>query len=53
MKYSELINTLNYLKKISGEEDPEIVVANFYKSDEYPIKKIEPFYGKIGIVINT
>lgn len=53
MKYSELINTLNYLKKISGEENPKIVVADSYKSDEYPIRKIEPFYGKIGIIINT
>jgi len=53
MRYSEIIKELEYWKKISEEEDPKIVVADSYKSDEYPIKKIEPFYGKIGIIINT
>lgn len=53
MKYSEIIKELEYWKSISGEEDPKIVVADSHTSDEFPIKKIEPFYGNIGIIINT
>lgn len=53
MKYSEIIKELEYWKSISDEEDPEVVVADSYKSYKFPIKKIEPFYGDIGIIINT
>ena len=52
MKYSQLIKELEYQKSLSGEKDPDIVVADSYKSYEFPIKKIGPFYGDIGIFIN-
>ena len=53
MKYSELIKKLEYWKSISGEENPEVVVADSHISDKFPIKKIGPFYGNIGIIINA
>ena len=53
MKYSELIKELNYWKEISGEENPDIIVADSYKSYEFPIKNIGQFYDKIGIFINA
>jgi hypothetical protein len=53
MKYNELIKELEYWKSISGEENPEIVVADVSLSYEFPIKKIEPFYNNIGIIINA
>lgn len=53
MKYNELIKELEYWKSISGEDNPEIVVADSHTSDEFPIKKIEPFYNNIGIIINA
>lgn len=53
MRYSELIRELEYWKSISGEDDPEVVVADSHTSDEFPIKKIEPFYDNIGIIINA
>lgn len=53
MKYSELIRELECWKSISEEEDPEVVVADSHISDEFPIKKIEPFYDNIGIIINA
>ena len=52
MKYSQLIKELEYQKALSGEKDPNIVVADSYKSYEFPIKKIDSFYGDIGIFIN-
>ena len=39
MKYSQLIKELEYQKVLSGEENPDIVVADSYKSYEFPIKK--------------
>lgn len=53
MKYSQLIKELEHQKALSGEKDPNIVVADFYKSYEFPIKKISLFYGDIGIIINA
>ena len=53
MKYSELIKKLEYWKSISGEENPKVVVADSHTSDEFPIKKIEPFCDNIGIIINA
>ena len=53
MKYSKIIKELEYYKSISDEEDPDIVVADSYKSYEFPIKKIGQFYDKIGIIINA
>ena len=53
MKYSELIKELEYCKSVSDKENPEVVVADSHSSDEFPIKKIESFYGNIGIIINA
>lgn len=53
MKYSKLIKNLEYQKTLSGKEDPDIVIADSYKSYEFPIKKIDSFYGDIGIFINV
>ena len=53
MKYSEIIKELEYWKSIYDEEDTKVVVADSYKSYEFHIKKIEPFYGNIGIIINA
>mgnify|MGYP007013873558 CR=1 FL=1 len=53
MKYSQLIEKLEHWKKLSGEENPDIVVADSYKSYEFPIKNIGQFYNKIGIFINA
>ena len=52
MKYSQLIKELEHQKSLSGEKNPDIVVADSYKSYEFPIKKIDSFYGDIGIFIN-
>lgn len=52
MKYSQLIKELEYQKTLSGEKDPNVVVADSYKNYEFPIKKISLFYGDIGIFIN-
>ena len=53
MKYSELIKELEYQKTLSGEKDPNVVVADSYKSYEFPIKKVNQFYDSIGIIINV
>ena len=53
MKYSQLISELEYWKRISDEEDPDIIVADSYKSYEFPIKNIGQFYNEIGIFINA
>ena len=53
MKYSQLIKELEYQKALSGEKDPNIVVADSYKSYEFPIKKVNQFYDNIGIIINA
>ena len=53
MKYSQLIKELEYQKTLSGEKDPNIVVADSYKSYEFPIRKVELFYNSIGIMINA
>jgi hypothetical protein len=53
MKYSEIVKELEYWKSVSGEENPEVVVADSHASYKFPIKKIEPFYGDIGIIINA
>ena len=53
MKYNKLIEKLEYWKKLSGEENPDIIVADSYKSYEFPIKNIGQFYDKIGIFINA
>lgn len=53
MKYSEIIKKLEYWKSVSGEKDPNVVVADSYASYEFPIKKIKSFYGNIGILINA
>ena len=43
MKYSELIRELNYLKEISGKEDPEVVVNN--PPHSYEIDRVQPVRG--------
>jgi hypothetical protein len=43
MKYSELIKELEYWKRISGEEDPEIVVND--EPYSYEIEHIQPVKG--------
>ena len=53
MKYSELIKELEYWKRISGEEDPEVVVNDNPYS--YEIDMIQPVVGinsnrAIGII---
>lgn len=53
MKYSEIVKELEYWKSVSREEDPEVVIADSHANYEFPIKKIEPFYGNIGIIINA
>jgi hypothetical protein len=56
MKYSELIKELEYWKRISDEEDPEIVVNDVQYS--YPIDFIQPVKGiknerAIGILFES
>jgi hypothetical protein len=53
MKYSELIKELEYWKRISDEEDPEIVVND--EPYSYEIEYIQPVKGvensrAIGII---
>lgn len=53
MKYSELINELEYWKRISEEEDPEVVINDVPYS--YTIDSIQPVKGvenerAIGII---
>ena len=55
MKYSELIRELEYWKRISDEEDPEIVVNDTPYS--YEIDSLQPVIGiendkAIGIIFN-
>ena len=54
MKYSELIKELEYWKRISDEEDPEVVVNDNPYS--YEIDMIQPVVGihsnrAIGLII--
>jgi len=54
MKYSELISELEYWKRISDEEDPEIVINNSPYSHE--IVSVQPVRGiendkAIGIIL--
>ena len=54
MKYSKLIEELEYWKRISEEEDPEIVINDVPYS--YEIDSIQPVIGKenpraIGIIM--
>lgn len=53
MKYNELIGKLERWKKLSGEENPDIMVVDYHKNYEFPIKSIGQFYDKIGIFINA
>ena len=53
MKYSELIKELEYWKRISEEEDPEVVVND--EPYSYEIEHIQPVKGvensrAIGII---
>ena len=55
MKYSELIKELEYWKRISDEEDPEIVVND--EPYSYEIDSVQPVIGvensrAIGIIFN-
>lgn len=55
MKYSKLIQELEYWKRISEEEDPEIVINDVPYS--YEIDSIQPVIGienarAIGIIFN-
>jgi len=43
MKYSELIKELEYWKRISGEEDPEVVVND--EPYSYEIEHVQPVIG--------
>lgn len=54
MKYSELIKELEYWKRISEEEDPEVVVND--EPYSYEIEHIQPVKGvensrAIGLII--
>ena len=56
MKYSKLVAELEYWKKLSGEEDPE-VVCNI-SPDSYEIDIIQPVRGldsnrAIGIILDV
>lgn len=55
MKYSQLIRELEYWKRISGEEDPEVVVNTSPYSHEIdlvqPVKGIENSRA-IGIIFD-
>lgn len=56
MKYSELIRELEYWKRISDEEDPEVVVNDIPYS--YEIDSIHPVGGvennrALGIIFIT
>jgi hypothetical protein len=53
MKYSELISELEYWKRISEEEDPEVVIND--NPNSYEIDSIQPVIGienrrAIGII---
>lgn len=55
MKYSKLIEELEYWKRISDEEDPEVVINDTPYS--YEIDSIQPVIGvennrAIGIIFN-
>ena len=55
MKYSELISELEYWKRISEEEDPEVVINDIPIS--YEIDSIQPVLGienerAIGIIFS-
>ena len=55
MKYSELIKELEYWKRISDEDDPEVVVNDVPYS--YEIDSIQPVGGvennrALGIIFN-
>lgn len=55
MKYYELLRELDYWKRMSGEEDPEVVVNNNPYS--YEIDMVQPVIGiennrAIGILFN-
>ena len=55
MKYSELIKELEYWKRISDEEDPEIVIND--EPYSYEIDSVQPVIGvensrAIGIIFN-
>lgn len=43
MKYSELISELEYWKRISGEDDPEVVANDTPYS--YEIMSVQPVVG--------
>lgn len=45
MKYSKLIEKLEYLKAISEEKDPEIVVVDNIEGDVFMISCISPAEG--------
>lgn len=56
MKYSKLIEELEYWKRISEEEDPEIVINDVPYS--YAIESVQPVKGiekerAIGIIFET
>ena len=55
MKYSELVRELEYWKRISDEEDPEIVIND--EPYSYEIDSVQPVIGvensrAIGIIFN-
>jgi hypothetical protein len=56
MRYSELISELEYWKRVSGEEDPEIVINDTPIS--YEIDYVQPVLGienkrAIGIIFSV
>ena len=52
MKYSQIVKELEYLKKISGEDDPDVIVSDMKTSDYiFNIQKIKPVGDYIGILI--
>ena len=56
MKYSELIEELEYWKRVSDQEDPEVVINDTPYS--YEITSIQPVIGiennrAIGIIFNN
>ena len=50
MRYSELIAELEYWKRISGEEDPEVVI---FAADYEEVKEIDCISASSGIEEKT
>ena len=53
MKYSKLIKELEYLKKESGKEDPDVIISDTKTvSYVFNIQKVKPVDDYIGLLIH-